>query len=99
MISLVLHIAKKKQICLNYLKNSLMTYILQTERLGLRNWNDSLIEQMVAISADPEVMRYFPYTASREQTYAFGKRMIQMCEAKSYCYFAAEILSLSLIHI
>ena len=69
-----------------------MEYLIKTERLGLRNWNEELITQMIEVSADPEVMKYFPATATPEQTITFFNKMKKLCEDKSYCYFAAEIL-------
>ncbi len=48
---------------------------------------------MIAVSADPEVMRFFPAIATAEQTTTFIKRMQLMYAEKGYCYFAVERLS------
>ncbi len=68
-------------------------YLIQTERLGLRNWTEADITAMIAISADPQVMEYFPATATAEQTISFGKRMQEMYNLRKYCYFAVEELA------
>jgi RimJ/RimL family protein N-acetyltransferase len=39
---------------------------VRTARLLLRQWQDSDREPFAALNADPEVMRYFPATQSRE---------------------------------
>lgn len=67
-------------------------YLFQSERLGFRNWVDSDIPRMAAVSADPEVMEYFPSTATQEQTEGFVRRMQKMYADKGYCYFAVELL-------
>lgn len=47
---------------------------------------------MIAISANPQVMEFFPYVASADQTIDFIERMKAMCNEKSYCYFAVDEL-------
>lgn len=47
---------------------------------------------MTAISADPEVMRYFPAPATPAQTKAFIVRMQHSHVEKGYCYFAVDEL-------
>jgi RimJ/RimL family protein N-acetyltransferase len=46
-------------------------YLFTSERLGFRNWNDSDIEKMAAINNDPDVMEFFPATATYSQTADF----------------------------
>ena len=70
-----------------------MTYIFQSTRLGFRNWNEKDIAPMASISADEEVMKYFPAVATYEQTAAFIKRMQDEFAASGYCYFAVDELS------
>ncbi len=67
-------------------------YIITTQRLGLRNWTLSDINPMTEISADPEVMRYFPFTRNKEQTTSFIQKMQELFDEKKYCYFAVDIL-------
>jgi RimJ/RimL family protein N-acetyltransferase len=68
-------------------------YLFTSERLGFRNWVDTDIPLMTAISADPEVMEYFPAPATPEQTLAFINRMKQMFADEGYCYFAVDLLA------
>lgn len=41
---------------------------LETDRLYLRQWEDKDYMPFAAMNADPEVMRYFPATLSREES-------------------------------
>lgn len=70
-----------------------MSYLFQSPRLGFRNWIESDIAPMATISADKEVMKYFPAVATYEQTAAFIKRMQEEFDEKGYCYFAVDELS------
>ena len=67
-------------------------YILTSERLGFRNWVENDVPEMVTISADEQVMEFFPYVATPEQTNVFIKRMQTMFAKKGYCYFAVDRL-------
>lgn len=42
--------------------------VLRTERLLLRQWRDEDREPWAALNADPEVMRHFPATLTREES-------------------------------
>jgi RimJ/RimL family protein N-acetyltransferase len=44
---------------------------LSTDRLTLRTWTDDDVAAMLALSTDPEVMRYFPAPMTQEQAAAF----------------------------
>lgn len=66
------------------------TYVLESERLGFRNWLESDLEAMTQINADPRVMEFFPSIQNREQTAAFIERMQQHYQKTGYCYFAVE---------
>ncbi len=67
--------------------------MITTPRLLLRPWKKSDLAAMSAINADPEVMRYFPATQSREETKAFIGRQHLHQQEHGYCYFAAELLA------
>lgn len=73
-----------------------MDYLFQSARLGFRNWTESDIGPMAAISGDQEVMKYFPAVATYEQTAAFIRRMQDEFAEKGYCYFAVDELSTGL---
>jgi RimJ/RimL family protein N-acetyltransferase len=45
-----------------------MTDVITTDRLILRSWRDADREPCAAMNADPEVMRYFPSTLTREES-------------------------------
>lgn len=69
-----------------------MKHLFTSERLGFRNWTDDDIPKMIAISADPLVMRYFPAIVPADKTTAFVKRMQNEFDEKQYCYFAVDRL-------
>ncbi len=66
--------------------------VLKTERLQLRTWHEEDITELTAINSDPEVMKFFPSTQSKEQSIAFIKRMQNQFEERKHCYFAAETI-------
>ena len=68
-------------------------YLFTSARLGFRNWIDSDIPLMTAISSDPEVMRNFPAIAAPEQTKAFIESMQKMFTENGFCYFAVDEIS------
>lgn len=67
-------------------------YIFTSQRLGFRNWTEADIPLMAAISADIDVMEFFPAVATSEQTAAFIERMKIMFTESGYCYFAVDRL-------
>ncbi|MEO9966716.1 MAG: GNAT family N-acetyltransferase [Reichenbachiella sp.] len=71
------------------------TYLFESERLGFRNWKDSDLPLMSAVSADPEVMEFFPSITTTEQSKEFISRMNTMFDERGYCYFAVEEISSS----
>lgn len=48
---------------------------LHSERLLLRRWREDDVEPFVQMVADPEVMRYFPATQTREEALAMIERV------------------------
>ncbi len=69
-----------------------MNYLFKSERLGFRNWIDTDIPLMTAISGNDEVMKYFPAVATPKQTAEFIERMQAMSTANGFCYFAVDEL-------
>lgn len=47
------------------MKNTDYPPIIRTNRLVLRQWNNTDLEPFDALNADPRVMEYFPSTLSR----------------------------------
>ena len=67
-------------------------YLFQSERLGFRNWIATDLDKMAAISANEEVMRFFPKTKTKAETASFIEKMQAEYEKSGFCYFAVEIL-------
>lgn len=67
-------------------------FYFRSDRLGFRNWKDSDLDLLQKINTDPDVMKYFPAPATKDQTQDFIRRMQGMFHSKGYCYFAVEVL-------
>ena len=67
--------------------------IIETERLILRQWNDSDRTLFAALNQDSEVMRYFPRPLSVEESNAFVDKSIHQIRSAGYGLMAAEIKS------
>ena len=64
---------------------------LRTERLILRRWRDEDREPFAALTADPEVQRYFPAPLSREEADAFVDQMMAEHEERGWSLWALEV--------
>ncbi|MGH8979255.1 MAG: GNAT family N-acetyltransferase [Acidimicrobiia bacterium] len=65
---------------------------LRTERLVLRTWRASDRAPFAALNADPEVMRYFPSTLTREESDAFVDRIEGRFAARGWGLWAVEVV-------
>jgi RimJ/RimL family protein N-acetyltransferase len=64
---------------------------LRTDRLILRQWRQDDREPFARMNANPEVMRFFPSTLSREQSDAFADRIETHFAKHGYGLWAVEI--------
>ena len=46
----------------------------KTKRLRLRQWTSNDFDAFFAMSSDPDVMKFFPHTLSREDSDATAKK-------------------------
>ena len=67
-------------------------YLFTSNRLGFRNWVDTDVEKMILINSDKEVMKFFPFLPTEQQTRDFIMRMQKQFAHKGYCYFATDLL-------
>lgn len=65
--------------------------ILQTERLYLRKFNEKDVENLLKITADEDVMRFFPSTMNRAETQKFLHQIIEAYERDGHSFWAAEL--------
>ena len=65
---------------------------LRTERLLLRQWRESDLEPWAALSADPEVMRYFPSTHTREQSETLARTFAAGIDERGWGLWAVEVV-------
>lgn len=67
-------------------------YIIQTERLGLRNYEWSDVDAMTELCQDERVMEHFPKTLKKEEVKTYIERLRAHFEEHGFCYFAADLL-------
>ncbi|MDW3649984.1 MAG: GNAT family N-acetyltransferase [Bacteroidia bacterium] len=67
-----------------------MKYIIESERVGMRAWKASDLDELAAINADPEVMKYFNRSLNKEESGIMMQRLQKQLEERGYTYFAAE---------
>ena len=64
----------------------------ETTRLHLRQWKESDLQPFAELTADPQVMRYFPAILNREESDALAARFKAMIEANGgWGYWAVEV--------
>jgi [ribosomal protein S5]-alanine N-acetyltransferase len=66
------------------------SYILSTERLGLRRWIDSDITPFAEMNADADVMEYFPKTLTYSETLEMVQRINLHFDKNNFGLFAVE---------
>ena len=70
-----------------------MTTFIQTPRLVLRQWQDKDRPLFANMTADAEVMKYFPRTLTRQQSDESIDRFITCIESNGWGFWAAELRS------
>jgi RimJ/RimL family protein N-acetyltransferase len=68
-----------------------MTDVITTDRLILRAWCDADREAFAAMNADPEVMRYFPSTLTREESDRQIDRIVERTASRGFGFWAVEM--------
>jgi RimJ/RimL family protein N-acetyltransferase len=63
---------------------------LHTERLLMRQWRDADREPFAELNADPETMRYFVSTQTREESDAFVDRASELIAERGWGLWAVE---------
>ncbi|MGF1723913.1 GNAT family N-acetyltransferase [Photobacterium nomapromontoriensis] len=67
------------------------TVAIETERLLLRSWKASDFPEFAKMTADPQVMRYFPKTLSREESDAIASKIQGLILEKGWGFWAVEL--------
>lgn len=67
------------------------TPTLETDRLRLRPWRATDIDELARMSADPDVMRYFPSVCNRQECEAMFDRIIRHFADHGFGMWAVEI--------
>ncbi len=67
-------------------------YIFKSQRLGFRNWKPSDTDKLFALNSDKDVMEFFAFLPSYEQTKALIKKMTTQFDENGFCYFAVDEL-------
>lgn len=63
---------------------------VETDRIRLRQWREEDFAPFAALTADPEVMRYFPATLSAEESNALASRFRDLIAERGWGLWAAE---------
>lgn len=66
-------------------------YIIETSRLGLRNWIESDERKFVDMNRDPRVMEYFPKMLTEEESIAMIDRNKKHISDKEFGLWAVEV--------
>lgn len=65
--------------------------LLQTPRTTLRGFREGDLDRLAALTADPEVMRFFPAPLSRAESDAFAARIEAQFEAQGVGLWVVEV--------
>ncbi|MBP2833593.1 GNAT family N-acetyltransferase [Aquimarina sp. U1-2] len=68
------------------------SYIFTSKRLGFRNWKDTDVDILSEINNDDDVMEFFPFKPSKQDTKKFIENMQRMQSEQKFCYFAVDVL-------
>jgi len=63
---------------------------LETERLKLRQWNDSDLPIFAQINADANVMEYYPSTLSEAESNGMATKIKELISERSWGFWAVE---------
>lgn len=67
----------------------------RTARILLRQWRDSDLEPFAVMSADPQVMEYFPNTLSRSESDAIAEQCKAFITENGWGVWSAELIETS----
>lgn len=65
-------------------------YIIESERLGFRNWKERDLELLLTLNTNLQVMKYFPAVLTVEENKMFYKKMKENIEKDGYSFFCVE---------
>src|ERR1700742_4746969 len=66
-------------------------YIIETARLGIRNWREEDVPLFARMNADPRVMEFFPSLLSSDETAAMVVRIQTLIESRGFGFWAVEL--------
>ena len=66
------------------------SYIFESERLGFRRWEEEDRKPFEAMTADPDVMRFFPKLLNKEEANRLISRFEAHMDNKGYTMWAVE---------
>ncbi len=67
-------------------------HLFQSERLGFRIWSEDDLDAMHEMNSNPNVMRHFPRTKTKEESLQFILDLQEHYQKYSYTYFAVDRL-------
>lgn len=69
-----------------------MQYVLQSKRLGMRQWQDSDRSRFAKMNQDPRVMEFFPKVFTPEESAASQLALAAHYNAHGFTYFAVDLM-------
>ena len=68
-----------------------MDYLISSERLRLRAWQDADLAPLAEMCSDPKVMQFFPEALSYEQSKSLFDRLQKSYREFGFTYFVVEL--------
>lgn len=65
-------------------------YLFESQRLGFRRWKESDRNPFAAMTADPEVMRYFPKLVEKDEADRLIERFETHMDNKGFTMWAVD---------
>ena len=72
-------------------RQSIVPSLLTTERLILRQWQDSDRESFARLNADPQVREFFPGCLTRDESDATDRKIHKGIEERGWGFWAGEV--------
>ena len=63
----------------------------ETDRLRLRQWQESDLESFAALNADPKVMKYFPEPLSCQESNEMAEKIRSLIMERGWGFWALEV--------
>jgi [ribosomal protein S5]-alanine N-acetyltransferase len=66
-------------------------YLIETDRLGFRNWEERDVEEFIRLNKNPKVMEYLPKVLNNRETVSFIQRIKRHFDQNGFGLWVLEI--------